>query len=463
MKQIIAGILAHVDAGKTTLSEALLYSSGSIKKIGRVDNGDAFLDTDAMEKKRGITIFSKQAELQFGDTKMTLLDTPGHVDFSAEMERTLMVLDYAVLVISASDGVQAHTQTLWWLLKRYEIPVFLFINKMDQPGTERETILLELKKQLSGGCIDFTELGAGTEEEAQENEKSSTIMEEIAMEDENAMESFLETGRIAGEQIREMIVQRKIFPCFFGSALRNAGVDTFLQGFDRYTLAPEYPDGFGMKVFKIARDEANNRLTYLKVTGGTLKVKALLSNADHVRFGEEVWEQKVNQIRIYSGTKYELINEADAGMVCAVTGLDHTYPGQGFGIEAQGETPVLEPVLHFRLILPEGVEPAVMLPKLRQIEEEEPELHIVWNEKLQEIQIQIMGEVQTEILKSMIAERFGVEVSFGPGKIVYKETIADTVEGVGHFEPLRHYAEVHLLLEPLEPGSGSSYMTSYVE
>lgn len=454
MKQIVAGILAHVDAGKTTLSEALLYSSGSIKKIGRVDNGDAFLDTDAMEKKRGITIFSKQAELQFGDTKMTLLDTPGHVDFSAEMERTLMVLDYAVLVISASDGVQAHTQTLWRLLKRYEIPVFLFINKMDQPGTNRETILLELKKQLSDGCIDFTELGAGTEEEAQENEKSSTIMEEIAMEDETAMESFLETGRIAGEQIREMIVQRKIFPCFFGSALRNAGVDTFLQGFDRYTLAPEYPDEFGMKVFKIARDEANNRLTYLKVTGGTLKVKSPLSNADHVRFGEEVWEQKVNQIRIYSGTKYELINEADAGMVCAVTGLDHTYPGQGFGIEAQGETPVLEPVLHFRLILPEGVEPAVMLPKLRQIEEEEPELHIVWNEKLQEIQIQIMGEVQTEILKSMIAERFGVEVSFGPGKIVYKETIADTVEGVGHFEPLRHYAEVHLLLEPLEPGSG---------
>ena len=450
MKQIIAGILAHVDAGKTTLSEALLYSSGSIKKIGRVDNGDAFLDTDAMEKKRGITIFSKQAELQFGDTKMTLLDTPGHVDFSAEMERTLMVLDYAVLVISASDGVQAHTQTLWRLLKRYEIPVFLFINKMDQPGTDRAAILLELKKQLSDGCIDFTNLSAGT----QENDKDSAVMEEIAMEDENAMESFLETGRIAGEQIREIIVQRKIFPCFFGSALRNAGVDTFLQGFDRYTLAPEYPDEFGMKVFKIARDEANNRLTYLKVTGGTLKVKSPLSNADHVRFGEEVWEQKVNQIRIYSGTKYELINEADAGMVCAVTGLDHTYPGQGFGIEAQGETPVLEPVLHFRLILPEGVEPAVMLPKLRQIEEEEPELHIVWNEKLQEIQIQIMGEVQTEILKSMIAERFGVDVSFGPGKIVYKETIADTVEGVGHFEPLRHYAEVHLLLEPLEPGSG---------
>ena len=460
MKQIIAGILAHVDAGKTTLSEALLYSSGSIKKIGRVDNGDTFLDTDAMEKKRGITIFSKQAELQFGDTKMTLLDTPGHVDFSAEMERTLMVLDYAVLVISASDGVQAHTQTLWRLLKRYEIPVFLFINKMDQPGTDRAAILLELKKQLSDGCIDFTELGAGTEEEAQENEKSSTIMEEIAMEDETAMESFLETGRIAGEQIREMIVQRKIFPCFFGSALRNAGVDTFLQGFDRYTLAPEYPDEFGMKVFKIARDEANNRLTYLKVTGGTLKVKSPLSNADHVRFGEEVWEQKVNQIRIYSGTKYELINEADAGMVCAVTGLDHTYPGQGFGIEAQGETPVLEPVLHFRLILPEGVEPAVMLPKLRQIEEEEPELHIVWNEKLQEIQIQIMGEVQTEILKSMIAERFGVEVSFGPGKIVYKETIADTVEGVGHFEPLRHYAEVHLLLEPGERGSGLQFFTA---
>ena len=453
-RHISLGVLAHVDAGKTTLSEGLLFKCGRIRKIGRVDHKDAYLDTYELERERGITIFSKQAVFSMGDMEVTLLDTPGHVDFSAEMERTLQVLDYAILVINGADGVQAHTQTLWRLLKRYEIPVFLFINKMDQPGTDRAAILLELKKQLSDGCIDFTELGAGTEEEAQENEKSSTIMEEIAMEDETAMESFLETGRIAGEQIREMIVQRKIFPCFFGSALRNAGVDTFLQGFDRYTLAPEYPDGFGMKVFKIARDEAGSRLTYLKVTGGTLKVKALLSNADHVRFGEEVWEQKVNQIRIYSGTKYELINEADAGMVCAVTGLDHTYPGQGFGIEAQGETPVLEPVLHFRLILPEGVEPAVMLPKLRQIEEEEPELHIVWNEKLQEIQIQIMGEVQTEILKSMIAERFGVDVSFGPGKIVYKETIADTVEGVGHFEPLRHYAEVHLLLEPLEPGSG---------
>ena len=465
MKQIIAGILAHVDAGKTTLSEALLYSSGSIKKIGRVDNGDAFLDTDAMEKKRGITIFSKQAVLSFGDTDMTLLDTPGHVDFSAEMERTLMVLDYAVLVISAADGIQGHTQTLWRLLKRYEIPVFLFINKMDQPGADKEAILSELKKQLSDGCIDFTQLNQDTKEAGADkkadkerdkgaDEAAHAVMEEIAMEDETAMEAFLETGKLEDEKIREMIIERKIFPCFFGSALRNTGVDAFLQGFDHYTLAPEYPDEFGMKVFKIARDEANNRLTYLKVTGGTLKVKALLSNEGHMRFGEERWEQKVNQIRIYSGTKYETVSEAKAGMVCAVTGLDYTYPGQGFGIEAQADTPVLEPVLHFALILPEEVEPAVMLPKLRQIEEEEPELHIVWNEKLQEIQIQIMGEVQTEILKNMIAERFGVDVEFGPGKIVYKETIADTVEGVGHFEPLRHYAEVHLLLEPLEPGSG---------
>lgn len=468
MKRIIAGILAHVDAGKTTLSEALLYSSGSIKKIGRVDNGDAFLDTDRMEKKRGITIFSKQAELSFKETKLTLLDTPGHVDFSAEMERTLMVLDYAVLVISASDGVQGHTHTLFRLLSRYEIPVFLFINKMDQPGASKERILCELKNELSDGCIDFTYLNGDTDscgetDCAERNTMRKNSMEEISMEDESAMEEFLETGGIGEDRIRKLIVERKIFPCFFGSALRMDGVDDFLCGFDRYTMEPEYPEQFGAKVFKITRDDAGNRLTHLKVTGGSLKVKASVSNAGGAKIGEEIWEEKVNQIRVYSGIKYELLNEADAGMVCAVTGLEHTRPGQGLGAETQAEDPVLLPVLHFQMILPDGTDPAMMLPKLKHLEEEEPELHIVWDERLREIRVQIMGEVQTEILKSTIADRFGVQVEFGPAKIVYKETIADTVEGVGHFEPLRHYAEVHLLMEPLEPGSGIEIATDCSE
>ncbi len=427
---IAAAVLAHVDAGKTTLSESLLYESGMIRRAGRVDNKDAFLDTFALEKERGITIFSKQAVLKLPEETVTLLDTPGHVDFSAEMERTLQVLDYAILVISGADGVQAHTRTLFGLLAKYEVPVFLFVNKMDQPRTDQEALLLELKKELHENCVDFSD------------QESAAFAENVAVCDEQVLEQYLAGEAVGTEQIRRLIRERKLFPCYFGSALKMQGVKAFLVGFIRYASIPAYGETFGARVFKIARDAQGNRLTYLKVTGGSLKVRQVIG------------EEKINQIRIYSGTKYELINEADAGMVCAVTGLDHTYPGQGFGIEAQGETPVLEPVLHFRLILPEGVEPAVMLPKLRQIEEEEPELHIVWNEKLQEIQIQIMGEVQTEILKSMIAERFGVDVSFGPGKIVYKETIADTVEGVGHFEPLRHYAEVHLLLEPLEPGSG---------
>lgn len=450
MKRIVTGILAHVDAGKTTLSEAMLYASGRIRKLGRVDNGDAFLDTDQMEKKRGITIFSKQAELMFGDTAVTLLDTPGHVDFSAEMERTLQVLDYAVLVVSAADGIQGHTQTLWRLLRRYEVPVFLFVNKMDQPGADKDALMQELKK-LSDGCIDFT--GQGTE----------NFYEEIAMEEEEAMEYFLEHGTLEDETIRELIAERRVFPCFFGSALRSEGVEAFLQAFDAYTLQPDYPETFGMKVFKIARDEAGSRLTYLKVTGGTLKVKSTITNAAQTKYTEDVWEEKVNQIRLYSGTRYELLNEAEAGMVVAVTGLEHTHPGQGFGAEEESESPLLEPVLHFSLLLPEGVQPVVALQKIRQLEEEIPELHIVWNEKVQEIEVQIMGEVQTEIIKELLSERFGLDVAFGPGKIVYKETIADTVEGVGHFEPLRHYAEVHLLLEPGEHGSGMEFATDCSE
>ncbi len=451
MKQIVTGILAHVDAGKTTLSEGLLYTAGSIRKMGRVDNQDAFLDTEWLEKKRGITIFSKQAELVFGDTKLTLLDTPGHVDFSAEMERTLQVLDYAVLVVSASDGIQGHTKTLWRLLKCYDIPVFLFVNKMDQPDADKEQILKELKKNLSDGCIDFSK------------PDTEAFFEEVAMEDEQAMDSFLETGLVEEDTIKELIISRRVFPCYFGSALKMTGVAEFLNGYDRFTMQPEYPDEFGMKVFKIARDEDGNRLTYVKVTGGSLKVKAVLKNKMEGQASEDVWEEKVNQIRIYSGKKYETANEAKAGEVCALTGLEHTFPGQGFGVEAQTTTPLLQPVMNFRMILPEGIQPAVLLPKLRELEEEDPELHIVWNEALQEINVQIMGEVQLEVLKSLLEERYQVQVSFDTGEIVYKETIADTVEGVGHFEPLRHYAEVHLLLEPGEIGSGIEIATDCSE
>ena len=450
MRKLVIGILAHVDAGKTTLSEALLYRTGCLRRLGRVDHGDAFLDTAPLERERGITIFSKQAVLPLGETELTLLDTPGHVDFSAEMERTLRVLDCAILVISGTDGVQGHTRTLWRLLEQYGVPTFVFINKMDLPGADRAGLLAGLKRRLGDGCTDFGAEGAA-------------LLENVAVCDEAALERYLEAGTLSDGEVAGLVGARKLFPCYFGSALRLEGVDALLEGLERYGPRPDYPPEFGARVYKISRDAQGGRLTHLKVTGGRLRVKDLLTNRRADLGEEQIWEEKADQIRIYSGTKYELINEADAGMVCAVTGLDHTYPGQGFGIEAQGETPVLEPVLHFRLILPEGVEPAVMLPKLRQIEEEEPELHIVWNEKLQEIQIQIMGEVQTEILKSMIAERFGVDVSFGPGKIVYKETIADTVEGVGHFEPLRHYAEVHLLIEPGEPGSGCQFFTACSE
>lgn len=458
-KHICAGLLAHVDAGKTTLSEGLLYLSGKIRKAGRVDHGDAFLDTFELEKERGITIFSKQAVLNLGETEVTLLDTPGHVDFSAEMERTLQVLDYAVLLINGADGVQGHTMTLWRLLARYNIPVFLFVNKMDQEGTDREALLTELKKRLDGNCIDF--------DASQEQE---TFLENLAMCDEELLETFLETGEVKEKEIVRLILERKVFPVYFGSALKMTGVEEFLQGFEQYTASPVYPDKFGAKVYKIARDEQGNRLTYMKITGGSLKVKSILTNqksngkqAFHAGKKEEIWEEKADQLRIYSGAKFEMASEVFAGTVCAVTGLTQTYPGQGLGIEEESEMPVLEPVLNYQIQLPPECDVHQMLQKLKQLEEEEPQLHIVWNEQLGEIHAQLMGAVQIEILKRLIWDRFHVAVEFGTGNIVYKETILAPVEGVGHFEPLRHYAEVHLLLEPGEPGSGLQFFTACSE
>ena len=431
------GLLAHVDAGKTTLSESILYQSGAIRNLGRVDHQDAFLDTDEMERERGITIFSKQAVLTWKDTEITLLDTPGHVDFSAEMERVLQVLDCAVLVISGADGVQGHTETLWKLLTRYGIPVFLFVNKMDQEGTDCGKLLAELKSRFSEGCIDFGRVETGAEE----------VIEEIAVCDEQTMEEYLEKGSVAAASIRRLVAERKIFPCYFGSALHLQGVEELMNGICTYQMQKEYPAVFGAKVYKIARDGQGNRLTYLKVTGGTLKVKDVIGeNGD-----------KVNQIRVYSGEKYELLSEADAGKVCAVTGLAETYPGQGLGAEKDSELPILEPVLTYRIILPDDCNVHTMLRDLKLLEEEEPELHVVWIEKSQEIHVQLMGDVQIEILQRIIKERFGVLVEFGEGSIVYKETIAAPVEGVGHFEPLRHYAEVHLRLEPGERGSGIQF------
>ncbi len=437
-KHICIGILAHVDAGKTTLSEAMLYESGSIRRLGRVDNQDAYLDTYDLERQRGITIFSKQARFAWKDVQITLLDTPGHVDFSAEMERALQVLDYAILVVSGADGVQGHTKTLWHLLERYRVPTFVFVNKMDQPGTERGMCCRELQHQLSAGCVDFTQ-------------GKAELFDEAAMCDEGAMEYFLEHDCLGEEQLKELIAERKLFPCYFGSALKLDGVRELLDGIASYVKEPVYPDEFGAKVFKIARDEQGKRLTYLKVTGGSLKVKVALS------CGKDDWVEKVNQIRLYSGEKYEAVQELPAGEICAVTGLTKTYPGQGLGRESASAHPVLEPVLTYQILLPEGVDAAVMLPKLRELEEEEPELQVVWKEELRELQVQVMGEVQLEILQSLIFERFGVKVTFGAGNIIYKETILNRVEGVGHFEPLRHYAEVHLLLEPGEPGSGMQY------
>ena len=446
-RHLCIGLLAHVDAGKTTLSEAMLYTAGSIRKMGRVDNKDAFLDTFALERARGITIFSKQARLVLDEnTEVFLLDTPGHVDFSAEMERTLQILDYAILVVSGADGVQGHTETLWKLLTRYEIPTFLFVNKMDQDGTDRKKLMQNLQKYLSGNCLDFTS------EQGIDGLLSDEIFaENAAVCDEAVLERYLETGEMEKEDLVSMISKRKIFPCFFGSALKLNGVEEMMHAVSVLTREPSYPEAFGAKVYKIARDEQGNRLTFLKVTGGCLNVK------------EELLEEKVNQIRIYSGAKYETAGQVKAGEVCAVTGLSKTYPGEGIGCEEESFLPVLEPVLTYQIRIPQDCDVHKMLQNLKQLEEEEPLLHIVWNERLGEIHAQLMGEVQTEILKSMIEERFGVRVEFGAGNIVYKETIRNTVEGVGHFEPLRHYAEVHLLLEPGEPGSGLHFLSNCSE
>lgn len=434
MKNIVMGILAHVDAGKTTLSESMLYLSGTVRKLGRVDHKDAFLDTYALERDRGITIFSKQAVFSLGNKKVNLLDTPGHVDFSAEMERTLQVLDYAVLVISGADGVQGHTETLWKLLKLYDIPTFIFINKMDQQGTDQAALLSELKERLDEGCIVFGK------------EESTEILEELAMTDEKVLDYFMEHESIRKEEICRLIKERRVFPCYFGSALKLEGVQELLYGFERYMEPYTGTEEFGAKVFKISRDDKGERLTFLKVTGGKLVVKMPVNLVDK--------EEKVNQIRIYSGAKYETVNEVGAGGVCAVTGLVSSYIGQGFGVEKGTAAPFLEPVLTYQMILPDGADTTKVLRELKQLEEEEPLLNIVWNPALEEIHVQLMGEVQTEILKTMIAERFHLDVEFGTGKIVYKETIKNPVVGVGHYEPLRHYAEVHLKMEPLEAGSG---------
>ena len=445
-KHICAGLLAHVDAGKTTLAEGILYLTGSIRRLGRVDHQDAFLDTHELERSRGITIFSKQAILSLGDTEVTLLDTPGHVDFSAEMERTLQVLDYAILVIGGANGVQAHVQTLWRLLQHYKIPVFIFINKMDQKGADRNQLLDELRSKLDERCVDFGQ-----------KQSPELFMENLAMCDEGALEQFLETGEIRQDEIVKLIGERRVFPCYFGSALKMAGVEEFLEGFRKYTVSPDYSEEFGAKVYKISRDAQGSRLTHMKITGGSLKVKGLLTN--QVQNEAEKWEEKADQIRRYSGAGYETADEVSAGTICAVTGLGRTYSGQGLGIEAASEAPLLEPVLTYQILLPEGCDVHGMFLKLRQLEEEEPELHIVWEKSTDEIRAQVMGEIQIEILKSLIQERFGIEVSFGEGSIVYKETLETRVEGSGHFEPLRHYAEVHLLLEPLEPGAGLVFDT----
>ena len=439
-KQIVLGILAHVDSGKTTLSEAMLYRAGVTRRLGRVDHKDAFLDTDALEKARGITIFSKQALLTAGDTDITLLDTPGHVDFSTETERTLQVLDYAVLVVSGTDGVQSHTETLWRLLRRYHVPTFVFVNKMDLPGMERQELLAQLNRRLGEGFVDF---GA---EQADRDEA-------LALCDENLMDRMLDAGQLQDADLIPAIARRHVFPCWFGAALKLEGVDALLDGLDRYTRPAPALEAFGAKVFKVSQDEQGARLTWLRVTGGELKVKAQLTGeADG-----EPWAEKANQLRLYSGAKYTLVEAIGPGQVCAVTGLTKARPGEGLGAERDSDLPVLEPVLSYQVLLPEGADVHAALGKLHRLEEEEPQLHVVWNEALGEIHVQLMGEIQLEVLRSLLAERFGLEVEFGPGGILYKETITEPMEGVGHYEPLRHYAEVHLKLEPLPRGSGMQF------
>ena len=441
MENLVVGILAHVDAGKTTLSEGLLYTCGKLKKLGRVDHGDAFLDTDPMEKERGITIFSKQALLPLEQLEITLLDTPGHVDFSAEMERTLSVLDCAILVVGGADGVQGHTHTLWKLLERYGVPTFLFVNKMDLAGADRAALLGELKGKLDEGCVDMADQEA--------------LCEQAALCDESLLEDYLETGSIADAALTALMAQRKLFPCWFGSALKLEGVEDFLRGLEQYAPRPVYGEEFGARIFKISRDAQNNRLAWMKITGGSLKVKTVLEGPG--------WSDKADQLRVYSGLKFQPVDTAPAGSVVAVTGLSSAAAGQGLGFEAEGAPPALEPVLTYQVILPEGQDPVTAMQKLRQLEEEDPQLHLVWSERLKEIHIQLMGQVQLEILQRLIAERFNMDVSFGQGGIVYRETIASPVIGVGHYEPLRHYAEVHLLLEPGARGGGVTLATACPE
>lgn len=457
MKRIVTGILAHVDAGKTTLSEALLYTTGNVRKLGRVDHGDAFLDTNTMERQRGITIFTEPAIITTPDLTLTLLDTPGHVDFSAEMERTLAVLDYAILVISGADGIQGHTETLWRLLKRYNVPTFIFVNKMDAPAADKTKLLNQLKKRFSDGCIDFT--GAHDD-----NAALADVMEDIAMRSETAMESYLEGGTIPDETIREMIADRALFPCFFGSALKMDGIDEFVAGFERYVREPEYDSEFGARIYKVSHDAQGNRLTWLKVTGGEFKAKTMLSGTARIGtdLGESkidddgMWHEKADQVRVYSGAKFTTVDSVVAGTVCAVTGLTRTFPGAGLGKESDGVNPVLQPVLTYTL-LPGECDIHACLVALHELEDEDPLLHVVWQSHLEEVHLQLMGAVQLEVIQQMMHDRFGLDVSFGPGGILYKETITHPIEGVGHFEPLRHYAETHVLLEPLPAGRGMRF------
>lgn len=444
MKRLAIGILAHVDSGKTTLAEAMLYRSGQLRKAGRVDHGDAFLDSYALEKERGITIFSKQARMTLPGAEITLLDTPGHADFGAEMERTLQALDYTILVISGTDGVQSHTETLWQLLRRYRIPTILFINKMDLPGPGRQALMENLKKRLSEACVDF---GAENVE----------LWEALALCDETLMAGYLEHGALTADQLITAIARRRVFPCYFGSALKMEGIEALLACLEENTRQPQPWEHFAAKVFKISEDEQGGRLTHLKITGGVLKVKELL--AMKTASGEAISE-KVDQIRLYSGAKFQTVPQAEAGAVCAVTGLSQTYPGQGLGAEEDTGLPMLEPVLTYRVLLPPQADVHAALKALRRMEEEDPELHVMWNEQLGQLHLQLMGQIQLEILQTLLAERFGLQVGFDQGSIVYKETIAAPVEGVGHFEPLRHYAEVHLLLEPLPRGSGLQFASA---
>ncbi len=444
MKKITVGILAHVDSGKTTLSEALMYCSGNITKLGRVDHKNAFLDTFALERDRGITIFSKQAVLNFNDATFYLLDTPGHVDFSAETERTLQVLDYAVLVISGTDGVQSHTVTLWKLLRKYRVPCFLFVNKMDLAGADKPFLLNEIRGRLSDGCVVFSDEG------------SDSFFENLALCDDSLFEKY-EENNIKTADIAAAIQRRKVFPCLFGSALRLEGVEAFLNLLCTYTVMPDYPPDFAAKVYKISEDKQGVRLSFLKITGGSLKVKEVLQSPKNQN-GE-----KVNQIRVYSGEKFTAVTEAAAGTVCAVTGVSFTRSGDGLGAESNSDSPLLSPVLNYRLILPDGIDSHTALAKMRILEAEDPQLNVVWDERLGKIQVQLMGEIQLEVLRSVIFDRFGFDVTFGKGNIIYKETISNTVEGVGHFEPLRHYAEVHLLLKPSKRDSGLSFHSSCKE